>query len=111
VLLAVVLAMNGTAIGETRLSSLALPVVAMLGFLTRDVAVFVLMRSMAGGKGDFATLALLAALYLLVPMIFEGLNLRGLAFLFLPLTALSVLSGWAQGIAVCAWTARRIADR
>jgi hypothetical protein len=108
VLLAMVLAMNGTAIGETRLSSLALPVLAMLGFLTRDVAVFVLMRSMAGGKGDFAALAVLAALYLLVPMILEGLNLRGLTFLFLPMTALSLLSGWTQGIGAALWAIHAI---
>lgn len=110
-LLAGVLASSGASIGETRLSSLALPVLAMLGFLTRDVAVFVLMRSMAGGKGDFAALAVLAALYLLLPVILDGLNLRGLTFLFLPITRFSVLSGWVQGLVVCAWTARRIADR
>jgi hypothetical protein len=108
VLLAVVLAMNGTAIGGTRLSSLALPAAAMLGFLTRDVAVFVLMRSMAGGKGDFAALAVLAALYLLVPMILEGLNLRGLAFLFLPIAGFSILSGWAQGIGATLWAIHAI---
>ena len=39
----------------------SLIVLALLGFLTRDVAVFVLMRGQAGGKGDFAALAILGA--------------------------------------------------
>jgi hypothetical protein len=109
VILAAVLAMDRGTMGSLRLSSLALPVLAMLGFLTRDVAVFVLMGRLAGGKGDFAALALLAALYLLVPVILNGLNLPGLVFLVLPTMPLSVAAGWAQGIGAALWAARRLA--
>lgn len=110
-LLAALLAMDGSAVGAVRLSSLTLPVLAMLGFLTRDVAIFVLMRGIAGGKGDFAALAVLGALYLLLPMILNGLQLRGLDFLFLPSFAgvLGVVVAWGQGVIVAFWAARRIA--
>src|SRR6185312_2426383 len=40
----------------------ALLVLAVLGFLTRDVAIFVMMQGRAGGKGDFAALGILGAL-------------------------------------------------
>jgi len=87
----------------------SLIVLAMLGFLTRDVAVFVLMRGQAGGKGDFAALAILGSLYLLLPTVLAGLNLRTLDFLFLPHGALGVVAGWAEG-AACAWLAyKRVA--
>jgi hypothetical protein len=87
----------------------SLIVLAMLGFLTRDVAVFVLMRGQAGGKGDFAALAILGAAYLLLPTVLAGLNLRGLDFLFLPHGMLGVIAGWGEGLA-CAWLAfKRIA--
>lgn len=91
---------------------LALPVLAMLGFLTRDIAIFVLMRGIAGGKGDFAALAVLGALYLLLPIILNGANLRGLDFLLLPLhsNVLGVMAAWGQGV-VCAILALRRAAR
>ena len=83
---------------------LALMVLAMLGFLTRDVAVFVLMRGRAGGKGDFAALAILGALYLLLPTVLGGMNLRALDFLFLPAGLASVIAGWMEG-GLCAYLA------
>jgi hypothetical protein len=87
----------------------SLMVLAMLGFLTRDVAIFVLARGRAGGKGDFAALAILGALYLLLPTVLAGMGLHGLRFLFLPSDMLSVIAGWAEG-AVCAYLAlKRIA--
>lgn len=82
----------------------SLLVLAMLGFLTRDVAIFVLMREQAGGKGDFAALAVLGAAYLLLPTVLAGLNLQGLDFLFLPHGVLGVIAGWAEGLA-CAYLA------
>jgi hypothetical protein len=82
----------------------SLIVLAMLGFLTRDVAIFVLMRGQAGGKGDFAALAILGALYLLLPTVLAGLNLRALDFLFLPQGMLGVIAGWGEG-AACAYLA------
>jgi hypothetical protein len=57
---------------------------AGLGFLTRDAGIFVLMRPLAGARGDFAALAILGALYLLLPTI-----LPGMAALLLP-----VHPGW-----------------
>jgi hypothetical protein len=57
---------------------------AGLGFLTRDAGIFVLMRPLAGARGDFAALAILGALYLLLPTI-----LPGVAALLLP-----VHPGW-----------------
>ena len=89
----------------------SLMVLAMLGFLTRDVAIFVLMGGKAGGRGDFAALAILGALYLLLPMILAGLNLRGLDFLFLPSAAglPGVIAAWGQGVAGAVLATRRVA--
>ena len=89
-------------------SPFALTVLAMLGFLTRDVAIFVLMRAFAGNKGDFAALALLAALYLPLPLVLRGVGLSGLQFLLVPTAggtaALGLVVAWAQGIGA-AWLA------
>jgi hypothetical protein len=92
-------------------SAFSLMVLAMLGLLTRDVAIFVLMGGKAGGRGDFAALAILGALYLLLPMILTGLNLRGLDFLFLPSAAgvLGVMVAWGQGVAIALLAMRRVA--
>ena len=70
------------------------------------------MRGIAGGKGDFAALAVLGALYLLLPMIVNGLQLRGLDFLFLPSFSgvLGVTAAWGQGVACVLWAARGIAS-
>jgi uncharacterized membrane protein len=93
-------------------SSLSMSVLAMLGFLTRDVMIFVLMRWLAGGKGDFAALAVLGALYLLLPVIARGLGLSSLDPLFIPTVryhaALGALAAWAQGVGVMVWVMRRI---
>lgn len=80
----------------------ALAVLAMLGFLTRDVSIFVLLRSRAGGRGDFAALAVLGALYILLPMLVHG---GGLTVLFLPVpgSLLSLLAAWAQGMGLALW--------
>jgi len=87
----------------------SLMVLAVLGFMTRDIAIFVLMQGQAGGKGDFAALGLLGALYLLVPTMLSGLNLRGLEFLVLPTGLFSVIAAWSEG-AICAYLAlKRIA--
>jgi hypothetical protein len=86
-----------------------LAVMAMLGFLTRDLAIFVIMRCLAGGRGDFAALALLAALYLLIPRLLWG---TAAIFLFLPTTGalslLGVLAAWAQGALFWWYAARQI---
>jgi hypothetical protein len=103
------LAMDGTMVGSLPMSALAPGVLAMLGFLTRDVAIFVLMRGLAGNKGDFAALALLAALYLVLPAALHraGLDLQ---FLLVPVAngaaVFGALSAWTQGL-VIAWLAAR----
>jgi len=86
----------------------AMAVLAMLGFLTRDIAIFLTARFVAGPKGDFAALAILAALYLLMPTI-----LRSQAFLFLPLTgagAWPLLAAWAQAAGMGWWALDRLQD-
>jgi hypothetical protein len=93
----------------------ALAVLAMLGFLTRDVAIFVAMRALAGNKGDFAALAALGVLYLLLPMVLRGLGLAGLQFILVPVVvpgaALGVIAAWAQGIAAIWLAAHSIAAK
>jgi hypothetical protein len=85
-------------------------VLAVLGFLTRDVAIFVLMRGRAGGKGDFAALAILGGLYLLLPTVLGGMGLQGLQFLFLPAGLPSVIAAWIEGLA-CAYLALKRVTR
>jgi len=82
----------------------ALIVLAVLGFLTRDVAIFVLMQGRAGGKGDFAALGILGALYLLMPTLLAGLHLQALNFLVMPSGPLAAIAAWAEGLA-CAYLA------
>ncbi len=101
VVLVGLLTLDRGSLGNVQMSDLALPTLAMLGFLTRDVAIFVLMRGLAGNKGDFAALALLALLYLVLP---AGLHRLGidLQFLLLPMpgggAAIGVISAWTQAI-------------
>jgi hypothetical protein len=104
--LAAVLAIDGN-------GRLALPTMAILGFLSRDVAIFVLMRIFAGGKGDFAALAMLAALYMMLPMLLHGLGLQILEFLFLPTVAsvLGVVAAWGQAAVSIFWSVRSVARR
>ncbi|MEO8896035.1 MAG: hypothetical protein ABI450_09155, partial [Rhizomicrobium sp.] len=106
--LALVLASGGAV-------NFALAMLAMLGFLIRDVAIFVAMRALAGNKGDFAALAALGVLYLLLPMVLRGLGLSSLAFLLTPiLTSAAVLgvpAAWIQGIAAVWLAARSIAAK
>ncbi|HZQ41121.1 MAG TPA: hypothetical protein VFA87_10010, partial [Rhizomicrobium sp.] len=89
----------------------ALAVLAMLGFLTRDIGIFLLGRFLAGPKGDFAALAILAALYLVVPSLLWQAHI---SFLLLPLgrdTLLTVVAAWAQALALAWWIVRAISDR
>lgn len=103
IVLAGLLLLNGAVVGTVSLSSLAPAVLAMLGFLTRDVAIFVLMRALAGNKGDFAALATLGVLYLVLPAIAQRTGL-GFEFLFVPVAGgpgvPGILSAWLQGIVI-----------
>ena len=114
VILAVLMTMDQSLFYDMRMTALSLPVVTMLGFVTRDVAIFVLMRAVAGTKGDFAALALLAGLYLVLP---AGLHRLGveLQFLLLPTPGgaaiLGALAAWAQAMVLVTLAARSIQRR
>jgi len=90
----------------------ALAVLAMLGFMTRDICIFLLGRMFGGPKGDFAALAILGALYLLLPSLLWRANA---AFLLMPGphadSLLSVVAAWAQGLGLCLWVVHTIRDR
>lgn len=58
---------------------------ATIGFLTRDVGLFVLLSVLPGQRrGDFAALVTLFALYGLAPAILSGLDLKDALVLFYP---------------------------
>jgi len=89
-------------------------VLAALGFLTRDVALFVLMQTLPGKRrGDFGALAILFALYVLAPAILIGLNAHGLLFLFYPQlpapTFAGAIAAWVQGLVVAGLAITRLA--
>lgn len=89
-------------------------VLAALGFLTRDVSLFVLMQTLPGRRrGDFGALAILFALYVLIPWILASLNANALMFLFFPQlpspTFVGAIAAWVQGIAVAGLTLTRLA--
>jgi hypothetical protein len=89
---------------------------AVAGFLTRDVAIFVLMRSLPGRRrGDLAAIVILIALYLLAPLIVEGLGLGNAIVLFLPkateLAWIGPLVAWAEGLALAVFAISRVSIR
>jgi hypothetical protein len=89
-------------------------VASTLGFLTRDVAIFVLFATLPGRRrGDFAVLATLVALYVLFPAILDGLGLHGAQMLFHPATTTPMWLGsavaWAEAVAVLALAITRLA--
>jgi len=89
-------------------------VLAALGFLTRDVSLFVLMQTLPGKRrGDFGALAILFALYALIPWILTSLNATSLLFLFFPQlpspTFVGAVAAWVQGIAVAGFALTRLA--
>jgi hypothetical protein len=89
-------------------------VLATMGFITRDVAIFVAMQTLPGKRrGDFGALAILFALYVLAPAILAGLQAGPLLFLFFPqLPApnwLGVIAAWGEGLAVAAFALTRLA--
>lgn len=81
-----------------------------LGFLTRDVSLFVFMRS--GRRGDLATVAVLVGLYALAPAIVNGLGLSTLLMAFYPQETQPVWLGpvvaWAEAIAMAVLALSRV---
>ncbi len=67
---------------------------AGLGFVTRDVALFVLLHALPGRRrGDFTALLALFALYLLIPSILNGLGPRRCAGVLLSQAIRSGVAG------------------
>jgi hypothetical protein len=88
-------------------------IVSATGFLTRDVALFVLFQSLPGRRrGDFAAVVALFALYALIPAILHGLDLtRALPFFYPepgdPLW-LSPVVAWGEAIVLMTLTFIRL---
>jgi hypothetical protein len=84
--------------------------VAALGFLTRDVGIFVLMRTLAGQRGDVAALGTLLALYVLLPAILNGGGETVLSFFFpFPGGWLGAAIAWVEAAVVVIAASGRIA--
>jgi hypothetical protein len=84
------------------------------GFITRDVALVVLLHALTGSRrGDFAGLMALFALYLLIPAILNGLGLSAALIAFYPKAGatlwLAPAIAWAEAVAVVVLAAGRIA--
>ncbi len=80
---------------------------AVLGFVTRDIAIVVLMNMVARRRGgDFLALAVLFLLYALLPSIVAGMHYDSGRALFLPLQTdplwLSPVVAWLEAIVI--WT-------
>ncbi|MBV9989714.1 MAG: hypothetical protein JOZ72_00340 [Alphaproteobacteria bacterium] len=112
--LVVAVALIARLYSQTRIDELAL-IAAGLGFLTRDVAIFVAMRGRQRRGGDLAAIGILIALYWLAPAIVGGLGLENLLMAFFPKTTapiwLSPAVAWAEGIATAALAISRVAIR
>lgn len=89
-------------------------IVAAVGFLTRDVALFVLLHTLTGRKrGDFAAVLTLFALYVLAPAILNGLDLKGALVFFYPQQTEMFWFGsavaWAEALVAVVLAVGRIA--
>jgi hypothetical protein len=77
---------------------------AILGFVTRDVLIVILIQTFSGRtRGDFAAVAILVALYGLIPAILMGLHLDAPLVAFYPrddVAWLSPVVAWGEAIFV-----------
>jgi hypothetical protein len=106
-LLAFVLWRDSQPIAGEPAPALVLPLLAALGFFARDIALFVLLRTWSRERGDFAALAALAVLYVVLPQIAGPAR-----SLLLPQTpAISLVAAWLEAGAVWAWAVARIQRR
>lgn len=92
----------------------AMVVVAAMGFLTRDVGIFVLLQALPGQRrGDFAALATLFVLYLLAPAIAHGLDLNRSLLLFFPQASdpvwLSPAIAWGEALVIAGLAVMQLA--
>jgi hypothetical protein len=100
-------------VNEGHFGADAAVIVAILGFLTRDVAIFVLFQSLPGRRrGDFAAIVALIALHGLIPVILNGLDLTGAMVLFRPTPVdpvwLAPAIAWGEGLVVAGLAIARI---
>jgi hypothetical protein len=106
---------DGAMLNHVAASDFTPVALAAMGFLTRDVGIFLLMRGFARGRGDFAAVAVLGALYLLLPTILHGAGLDAAQFLFLPTlhgpVLVGILAAWLQGGAMAVWGLRGIRSK
>jgi hypothetical protein len=89
-------------------------IASAMGFITRDVALFVLLHTLPGRRrGDFTAVLTLLALYVLAPAILNGLDLKGALVFFYPQQTaafwFSPAIAWAEAIAVTVLAIGRIA--
>jgi len=89
-------------------------IAAGLGFLTRDVGIFVLYHAFASRRrGDFGVLAILFAIYVLLPEIAKGLGLPDARIFFFPQTTtpdwLSPAIAWGEAAGVFVFAFTRVA--
>ncbi len=89
-------------------------VATALAFLTRDIGIFVLFQTFPGRRrGDFAAVAVLFALYALIPAILRGLGLEEVLEFFLPMPTSPIWMGpavvWTEAIVVAVLALSRIA--
>jgi hypothetical protein len=88
-------------------------VLAAMGFVTRDTALFVLMQTLPGKRrGDYAALAVLLVLYVLAPVILGGLHAEKLLLLCFPVPGAvdwaGVAIAWAEGLVVASLATTRL---
>ena len=86
--------------------------VAGLGFLTRDVAIFVFFAA-ARRRGDFAAIVALIALYVLIPAILDGVGGKAALPFFYPTPSSPILMGplivWGEAIIAVIAAVSRVA--
>ena len=85
---------------------------AELGFLTRDISIFVFFAA-TRRRGDFAALVSIFSLYVLIPAILEGVGLKGALPFFYPTPSTPVWLGsavvWGEAAAALALAMSRVA--
>ena len=99
--------------GTAEIADLAL-IAAGMGFITRDVALFLLLHAMPGRRrGDFTAALVLFALYLLIPAILNGLGLGSALVFFYPKPTapvwLAPTFAWAEAAVIVTLALGRIA--
>ena len=89
-------------------------IAAGMGFITRDVALFVLLHALPGRRrGDFTAALTLFALYLLIPAILNGLGLGSALVFFYPKPTapvwLAPAFAWAEAVVLVVLALGRVA--